>query len=708
MSSPTVSRNPPSILPPSRTPDCVPGLPQPIFDPGANRTVGGRMLEREQRVAFHGSSGRGGAQPPRAPRGSADRGPDVEPFGRSSREAFATYRRGARRADDARPRGTRQRSVTTLFVELLRVLRGSGTAVVGGIALGTAATLLKLVPPMATKVAVDQVLLERGLPDWLPGWLPQWLPVPSSPLGRLLVLVAAVMTVILAGSLCSLAGRWLVTVTTKRVQERMRREVFAHASRLPLHRIHDLRSGGAAALLRDDAGGVGELVMTMLFNPWRAVVQFAGGLVILVWIDWRLLVFALLIVPAVLFSSSLWNRRLRPLHRDLRAWRADIDARMAEVFGGMRVVRAFGRQRREAARYARDNHLTVRMEMLAWWWGRLVELMWDMLLPGASAVLLLYGGNEVLAGRITPGDLVMFLVFMAMLLEPVAVIAGTLTQLQSNLAGFDRVLDLLAEPRDMATALPGIRLPKGEVAGRITLEEVAFRYPGTETDVLHGITLDVLPGETIALVGRSGAGKTTLTNLVARFYDPTAGVLRLDGRDLRGIDIDDYRALLGVVEQDVFLFDGSVAENIAYARRGATRDEIVAAARAAHADEFVSALTHGYETLIGERGVRLSGGQRQRLAIARAILADARILILDEATSNLDSESERFIQASLAALLRGRTSFVIAHRLSTVRHADRILVMDGGRISEVGDHESLLGAGGLYAEMVALQEGVTS
>lgn len=655
-------------------------------------------------MAFHGSSGQGAAPGPRDGRRAADRGPDLDPATRSSRAAFADYRRSGGRPADAQPRAPRQRSVTTLFFELLRVLRGSGIAVAVGIALGTAATLLKLVPPMATKVAVDQVLLGRGLPDWLPTWLP----LPASPLGRLLVLVGGVMAVILAGSLASLAGRWLVTVTTKRVQERMRREVFAHASRLPLHRIHDLRSGGAAAVLRDDAGGVGELVMTMLFNPWRAVVQFTGGLVILAWIDWRMLLFALLLVPAVLFSSSLWNRRLRPLHRDLRAWRADIDARMAEVFGGMRVVRAFGRQRREAARYARANHVTVRMEMLAWWWGRLVELVWDMLLPGASAVLLLYGGMEVLAGRLTPGDLVMFLVFMAMLLEPVAVIAGTLTQLQSNLAGFDRVLDILAEPRDMATALPGVRLPKRDVAGRITLEDVAFRYPGTAADVLHGVSIDVRPGETIALVGRSGAGKTTLTNLVARFYDPTAGMIRLDGRDLRAIDIDDYRALLGVVEQDVFLFDGTVAENIAYARRGATREDVVAAARAAHADAFVSGLPLGYETRVGERGVRLSGGQRQRLAIARAILADARILILDEATSNLDSESERLIQASLTTLLHGRTSFVIAHRLSTVRNADRILVMENGRITEVGDHLSLLEAGGRYAEMVALQEGVAT
>jgi len=623
----------------------------------------------------------------------------------SSRAAFEGYRRERRkRASQApeTPGSPRHRSIPELFLELLRVLEGSRWMVAGGIALGTLATLLKLAPPAATKLAIDHVLLGQGLPDWLPARLP----IPASPGVRLVAIVGAVMGVILVGSLASLGGRWFVTVAMKRVQERMRRRVFAHAARLPLHRIHDLRAGGAATVVRDDAGGVGELVMTMLFNPWRAVVQFLGGLVILAWIDWRMLLCALLLVPAIVLSSMLWNRRLRPLHRDLRAWRARIDARVTEVFGGMRVVRGFSRQRREAARYSRGNHLTVRMEMLAWWWGRLVEVMWDMLMPAASAVLLLYGGMEVIAGRLTPGDLVMFLVFMAMLLEPVAVIVGTLTQLQSNLAGFDRVLDLLAEPTEMASATPGVKLTAAEVEGRITFDGVAFRYPGGAADVLQGISVDVEPGETIALVGRSGAGKTTFSNLVARFHDPTAGVVRLDGRDLREIDVESYRALLGVVEQDVFLFDGTIAENIAYARRRATRERIVDAARAAHADGFIAALPQGYDTVIGERGVKLSGGQRQRLAIARAILADARILILDEATSNLDSESERLIQASLATLLRGRTSFVIAHRLSTVRHADRILVMEGGRIIEVGDHRTLLDLGGRYAEMVALQEGV--
>jgi ATP-binding cassette subfamily B protein/subfamily B ATP-binding cassette protein MsbA len=290
-----------------------------------------------------------------------------------------------------------------------------------------------------------------------------------------------------------------------------------------------------------------------------------------------------------------------------------------------------------------------------------------------------------------------------MLLEPMAVLASSVTQFQNNLAGFDRVLDLLAEPREMNDCAATRGVTKSSVAGRIRLSGVSFTYPGTTRSVLRSIDLDIEPGETIALVGRSGSGKTTLCNLIARFYDPTEGTIALDGVNLRDIEVESYRRLLGIVEQDVFLFDGTIAQNIAYGDRWATQSRIIQAARAANAAEFIERLPDGYETLIGERGVRLSGGQRQRLAIARAVLADPKIFILDEATSNLDSESERLIQQSLAELLRGRTSFVIAHRLSTIRHADRILVLQDGAIAEKGSHDDLMAEGGLYRNMIDLQ-----
>ena len=624
-----------------------------------------------------------------------------------SRLRFLRYRRERRASagsrDDPGAGGgsdlVGQRSLARLYRELNRALEGNRLAIVAALAILSAVTVLKLIPPAATKFVIDNVLLNRPLP---PG-IPAWVPVPSSRQGRLIGLVGVVLTVSFVGSAFGLWSRWLATRASKRVQVATRRRVFEHASRLPLHRVYQLKAGGAASLLREDAGGVGELVFSMLYNPWRAVVQFAGGLVVLAWVDWRLLVGSLLLIPAVYGTNRLWNRGLRPLYRDVRKQRQEIDAKTTEAFGGMRVVRAFGRQRRESVRFVGDNHFMVRQELFAWWWTRIVEVVWDLLLPAASGLLLLYGGMQVLNGQLSPGDLMMFLVYLAMLLEPVAVIASTVTQLQNNLSGFDRVLDLLAEPREMVSRPGSITILQSSVMGRISLRDVSFQYPKTDAVVIRDINLEVEPGEVIALVGRSGSGKTTLCNLIARFYDPTDGVIELDGTDLRDIDVESYRRLLGIVEQDVFLFDGTIQENIAYANRGASRAEIERAARAANAAEFIEAFPEGYETLIGERGVRISGGQRQRLAIARAVLADPRIFILDEATSNLDSESEQLIQRSLSTLLRSRTSFVIAHRLSTIRKADRILVIDGGRIIEAGTHTELMDQNGRYSDMVALQ-----
>jgi ATP-binding cassette subfamily B protein/subfamily B ATP-binding cassette protein MsbA len=297
----------------------------------------------------------------------------------------------------------------------------------------------------------------------------------------------------------------------------------------------------------------------------------------------------------------------------------------------------------------------------------------------------------------------MFLVYLTMLLGPVAVLVNSATLLQGGLAGLDRVLDLLAEPPEMPATPRAVAVRPQHVSGHVALRNVSFAYPGAAEPVLRNISLEVQPGQMIALVGPSGSGKTTLCNLVARFYDPTEGRIELDGVDLRDIHVDSFRRLLGIVEQDIFLFDGTVAENIGYAVRNATPQQVRRAAELANAHEFIAALEQGYDTLIGERGVRLSGGQRQRLAIARAILADPRILILDEATSNLDTQSERLIQQSLAVLLEGRTTFVIAHRLSTITHADRIVVLENGQVVEQGTHQALLAKSGRYRQMVRMQ-----
>lgn len=374
----------------------------------------------------------------------------------------------------------------------------------------------------------------------------------------------------------------------------------------------------------------------------------------------------------------------------------------------MRVVRAFSRQRSETRRIMRGNHVMGRLELLAWWWTRGIEVVWETIIPLASAGLMVYGGWQVLQGQLTLGDLMMFLVYLLMLLEPLAVLASSAASFQNSLSGLDRVLDLLDEPLEMASDSPLKRMKKSAVQGGISFEEVGFQYHGAEAFALKNVTLEIQPGETVALVGPSGAGKTTLCNLVARFYDPTQGVIRLDGVDLKDYAVESYRQLIGIVEQDVFLFDGTVADNIGYGDLGASPDEIHDAAVIANADQFIRELPQGYETIIGERGVKLSGGQRQRLAIARAVLADPRILILDEATSNLDTESERLIQKSLIELMKHRTNFVIAHRLSTITHADRIVVIEGGQVVEMGSHADLMKLGEKYFDMVQLQASASS
>lgn len=591
------------------------------------------------------------------------------------------------------------------FFRLLRdffgLLRGQRGSIAFGLATLAIATLLKLAPPAGTKLAIDFALAENPPFDRLPSWIP----LPHDRRQLLTLLAAGVVSIALFETTVHLWGRWHTTRATKRVQLAIRRRVFQHAVRLPLHRVYQLKSGGVASILREDAGGVAELIFSLLYNPTRAIVQLLGSLVVLAWVDWRLLLGSLVLIPSVFLTHRTWINRIRPLFRDIRKRRQEIDGHATEAFGGMRVVRAFGRARSEAGRFSGGNHLMARQELHAWWWSRGVELIWEILVPLTSAGLLWYGGSRVLDGALSLGDLMMFLVYLAMLLGPLATLAESATQLQNSLAGLERVLDLLEEPLEMPNAPDAIQARPDTVEGHIRLKGVTFAYPGAKEPVLHDIDLEALPGQMIALVGPSGAGKTTLCNLVARFYDPTRGSIDLDGVDLRKIDVESYRRLLGVVEQEIFLFDGTVADNIAYARRGATIEELRQAAEIANANEFIEGFEHGYETWIGERGVRLSGGQRQRLAIARAILANPRILILDEATSNLDTESERLIQISLKSLMRGRTSFVIAHRLSTIRHADRIVVIEKGRIVEQGTHDELLNASGRYRRMARMQLG---
>ncbi len=594
-------------------------------------------------------------------------------------------------------RRQRDRSSWTLVREFLGLLGGHRGSIIFSMTTLTMATILALIPPAAVKLVVDYVLTGQPLPDVFPEWIPR------EPWPFLLRIVGVILVISLAKLFLHIWGRWHATRVTKLLQMSIRKRVFEHASRLPLHRIQELKSGGAASILRQDAGSVGDLVFGMLYNPWRAVIQLVGSFLILAWVDWRLLIGAIGIVPLVYFTHRTWINRIRPQFRRVRAQREKVDSLTTESFGGIRVVRAFGRQRAETNRIMRGNHVMGRQELYAWWWSRMIEVVWETVIPLATAGLLVYGGWRVLQDQLTMGDLMMFLVYMLMLLAPLATLAQSTAAFQNSLSGLDRVLDLLEEPLEMESDVDTNVIKHADLVGSIEFNDVSFCYPGTDRFALQNVNFKVEPGESIALVGPSGAGKTTICNLVARFYDPTSGTVFLDGANLVGFDVESYRRLTGIVEQDVFLFDGTIAENIGYANRQASDIEIRTAAKIANCTEFIDKLPHGYDTVIGERGVKLSGGQRQRLAIARAVLANPKILILDEATSNLDTESERLIQSSMEALMKNKTCFIIAHRLSTITNADRIVVLEHGRITEIGTHQSLMALAGRYHEMVIMQ-----
>lgn len=585
------------------------------------------------------------------------------------------------------------------------------------VSLGTLSisTGLALLLPSATKFAVDYAVTDNPGPTGLPEWVPIRDRVSLLWAIGILMMVISVVAVVVG-----MWGRWQMTRMTHLLKARLRRRAFGHAVTLPLHRIHSLKTGGVAGLLREDAGAAGDLLFTLIYNPWRAIIQLVGTLGILALVDVRMLVGGLAIIPATWLTHRQWINRIRPLYRDVKETRSATDAHSTETFAGVRVVRGFARGATESRRFALGNHMMGRQEVLIWWRSRVLEVVWAFLVPGASVAVLLYGGSRVIKGDLTIGDVFMFSAYVLMLLGPLETLTSTATSVQTNLAAYDRVLDLMEEPREFEGLPAGMPLSRITTKGRLEFQNVWFAYPKREKTkaanaaatatasaepdwVLKDVSFIAEPGTTTALVGASGSGKTTLSNLVARFDDPQKGRILLDGTDLMAVDVGSYRRLMGIVEQDVFLFDGTIADNIAYGRRDATDEQVRAAARAAHAAEFIEKLEQGYSTMIGERGVRLSGGQRQRLAIARALLSDPVVLILDEATSNLDSESEALIQQSLGRLMKGRTSFVIAHRLSTIRRADQILVLDHGRIVERGTHEDLLARGGRYATLLSKQ-----
>jgi len=571
--------------------------------------------------------------------------------------------------------------------EYLRWLAPHKRTVALVMTLALAVAGLEMIEPLFMRFIVDRVLLDQALS-------------PAQRLGWLHAAGAAFLVVILLSNMLHAVRDYRQRLLNVRVMLSLRQSIFERLVHLPLPRLWDMKTGGILSRLTGDVDTTTGLLQMAIVSPATSVVRLVIALFILISLNWRLAVMATAIIPGAMIMSFVFARRVRPIYRVTRKDVERIDGRVGETFSGIRVVRAFGRETRELAEYMLGRHTVLRKDLFAHRRELILWMCWGLLVSVVNVVIVWYGGFLNVAGRASIGDIMAFQWYTFLLLNPVWNIVSSFSELQRSLAAMERVFEVLGMEGDKPDR-PGAR-PAPAIVQTIEFDGVDFEYREGRP-VVRDFDLKVAGGTVVALVGRSGAGKTTVTDLVARFHDPTRGRLLLNGIDIRDLRLRSYRDLLAIVQQDVFLFDGSVRDNIAYGRHHATDAEVEDAARRANAHEFIERLPDGYDTFIGERGVKLSGGQQQRLAIARAILKSPQILILDEATSNLDTESEQLIQASMAELLAGRTTFVIAHRLSTVRRATLILLMEDGRIVERGTHESLMAAEGVYYSMVVRQ-----
>jgi ATP-binding cassette subfamily B protein len=581
------------------------------------------------------------------------------------------------------------------ITRLLRPYRGALGAAFAAIAAESATDILE---PWPLKVVFDYVFGSKRMPGWLAGLLGR-----TVGLDKVAVLDFAAFAVLLiaaAGAVATYAEKYLTTSVGQRVMHDLRLTLYNHIQRLSLSYFSEQKTGDLMVRMTSDIDAVQDFVSTALLGMLVNALTLLGMLGVMFYLDWRFTLISLSVAPALFLVVYSYTRRIRSAARAVKQKEGEIASVVQESLSAVRLIKAFAREEYESSRLDEKSLQSVELAMVARGVKAKLTPFVELIVAAGTCLVLWYGSRLVLAGEISPGALLVFILYLGKMYKPMRDLSKMTDTASKASVGFERIREVLqteSQVRDLARAQPAPRF-----RGRVEFERVGFDY-GTGRPVLRDISLAVEPGEFVALVGPTGSGKSTLLSLIPRFYDPTAGRVLIDGSDVRAFTLNSLRDQISYVLQESYLFRASVWENIAYGRPGASRAEIVRAARLANAHEFIERLPKGYDTVIGERGETLSGGQRQRLNIARAVIRDTPILLLDEPSSGLDSVSEELVFEALGRLMEGRTSVVIAHRLATVTRARRIYAVEGGRIVESGTHEELRAGGGLYSRLYEIQ-----